>query len=813
MRQPDELTARSPSPSKDPAPSAPTQHAVQFYESDDFLSTVVADFAATGLRQHEAVVLVATPEHRQLFTERLRALSIDVGEAAREGTLLFVDAQETLKELMHQGLPQWERFRGGVATLLDRGRKVAASGRVRAYGEMVDLLWRAGDAHSALLLEGHWNRFATEQPFTLLCAYGVGGFHNDVHGSGLAAVCHEHSHVTPTEPGCGAMVDTRMREINLLQQRARALESEIQHRKELEEALRHTLFELRANQELVTLVAGASEVLSSSLDYETTLHNVVRLAIPVLGDFGYFDYVEGPDSVRRIAYAQEDARRQALLDPTRWERVDAGGANTCALSSGKSALYPNIDDAWLRQSVTSPAQQKLFSELAVRSMLTVPLAYQGAALGALTLFFADSGRRHSHEDLAFAEELARRAAASVENARLYRRLEEAVARQEEADRRKDEFLAMLGHELRNPLAPILTALQLMELHGDERSRRERNVIQRQAQHLTRLVDDLLDISRVTRGKAELKRERLELWLVINKAIETASPLLEQRNHRLDVHVPRTGLCVEADPVRLSQVFSNLLTNAAKYTEPGGHISVTATAEGDERVVRVEDNGCGLPPELLPTVFNLFVQGDRTLDRAQGGLGLGLALVRSLTELHRGTVSAHSDGPGKGSRFEVRLPAAAENAQPQAPTPAATLPARRRLRKSPERVLIVDDNSDAADLLGEALRDVGYEVRVVHDGPSALSVANEFQPQAALLDIGLPVMDGYELARRLREQLAGRPLRLVAVTGYGQERDKAHSERAGFDVHLVKPIELAAVLRTLEGEPVGAAALAAEPSRA
>jgi signal transduction histidine kinase len=358
---------------------------------------------------------------------------------------------------------------------------------------------------------------------------------------------------------------------------------------------------------------------------------------------------------------------------------------------------------------------------------------------------------------------------------------------ESANRAKDEFLAMLGHELRNPLSPILTALQLMKLHGPQGSERAREVIERQVMHLTRLVDDLLDVSRIARGKVELKREVIELAEIVAKAIEMASPLLEQRNHALTVDVPRHGLAVDADPTRLGQVVSNLLTNAAKYTPPAGRITVRARAEGGELMLSVQDTGIGIGPEVLPRIFEMFVQDIQASDRALGGLGLGLTIVRNLVERHGGSVSVRSDGPGRGSEFLVRLPRVERAAQ----AAEVRLPAARGGKLSVElpRILVVDDNADGAEMLAEILIEKGYDTRVAHDAPTALRVAAEFSPNVAFLDIGLPVMDGYELASHLRELPGLRGLRLIAVTGYGQESDRQRTREAGFHDHLVKPVDI------------------------
>jgi len=358
---------------------------------------------------------------------------------------------------------------------------------------------------------------------------------------------------------------------------------------------------------------------------------------------------------------------------------------------------------------------------------------------------------------------------------------------EAANRAKDEFLAMLGHELRNPLAPILTALQLLKLRGVDAAERERGIIERQVKHLVSLVDDLLDVSRITRGKIELRRAPIELADVVARAIEMSSPLLEQQRHDLRVDVPRTGLTVDVDASRMAQVIANLLTNAAKYTEPGGTISVTGRSEGDEVVLTVRDTGIGIDAEMLPRIFDLFAQERQTLERSQGGLGLGLAIVRSLVAMHGGSVMATSEGKGQGAEFTIRLGRTAAGVT--ASRPEAGEPARPAPVPSRSRVLIVDDNQDGALLLADMLSAFGYVTRVVHDGPSALREAEAFAPHIAVLDIGLPVMDGYELASRFKEHPILTRTRLVAVTGYGQEQDQRLSARAGFLAHLVKPVDM------------------------
>jgi signal transduction histidine kinase len=364
-----------------------------------------------------------------------------------------------------------------------------------------------------------------------------------------------------------------------------------------------------------------------------------------------------------------------------------------------------------------------------------------------------------------------------------------------SSRIKDEFLAMLGHELRNPLAPIVTALKLMKLRGqDADTGQEQAVIQRQVDHLVRLVDDLLDVSRIASGKVELRKDTVPLADVLNKAIEMASPLLEQKQHRLLVDVPTVRW--HGDPARLAQVVSNLLSNAARYTPAGGHVTLATRIKGGTVQIQVTDDGNGIAPQLLPHIFDLFVQGNRQLDRAKGGLGIGLALVRNLVQMHGGQVSAYSAGEGRGSTFTITLPDSVVEEVAPAPADSPSAPATAPEQGGGLRVLVVDDNQDAADSLAELLGALGYRPTVAYDPAHAIALAAGSMPQVAILDIGLPGMDGFELAGHLRRLPGGAGLKLVALSGYGQENDKTRSRQAGFAAHLVKPINIAELQLTL-----------------
>ena len=367
----------------------------------------------------------------------------------------------------------------------------------------------------------------------------------------------------------------------------------------------------------------------------------------------------------------------------------------------------------------------------------------------------------------------------------------------EADNRKDEFLATLAHELRNPLAPIRNGVELLKrLEGANPQAMEVvAVMERQMRHMVRLVDDLIDVSRITRNKLELRRQHVELGQVLRTAIEASQPLVEAKRHRVDLSLPPTPVYLEADATRLVQVFTNLINNSVKYTEPGGHIRVVAERHGGEVLVVVRDDGSGIPPQMLPRVFEMFTQLDRTLERSQGGLGIGLSMVKRLVEMHGGSITLHSEGVGCGTCVEVRLPAVLSPAPPPwAQAGGETRPAAAR------RIVVADDHRDAADSLATVLSMMGHEVNVAYDGVEAVAAVQAVDPDVVMLDIGMPRMDGHEACRRIRELPGRADSVLIAVTGWGQDEDRLRSQEAGFDLHLTKPLDPAAIESVLAGLP-------------
>jgi PAS domain S-box-containing protein len=365
-----------------------------------------------------------------------------------------------------------------------------------------------------------------------------------------------------------------------------------------------------------------------------------------------------------------------------------------------------------------------------------------------------------------------------------KRAEEALR---EADRRKDEFIALLAHELRNPLAPIRNGLQVLRLSDDPGVReRSQEVMDRQLSHMVRLIDDLLDVSRISQNKMDLRRSRVLLAEAVGGAVETARPLIDAAGHELTVSLPPDPVYLDADPTRLTQVFANLLTNSAKYTERGGRIWLTAAPAGGEVVISVRDTGIGIPAASLPTIFDLFSQVDRSIERATGGLGIGLALVKGLVEMHGGSVAVSSGGPGRGTEFTVRLPVLATDPQPFHHAPGGRV---GRVGSPGRRILVVDDNRDSAGTMAEMLTILGNEVVTAHDGVEAVEAAGAFRPEVVLMDVGMPRLNGYDATRRIREQAWGREMTVVALTGWGQEGDRLQSREAGCDGHLVKPVSL------------------------
>ncbi len=541
---------------------------------------------------------------------------------------------------------------------------------------------------------------------------------------------------------------------------------------------------LQRREQTARFLAQASADMAEVLDHQSTLQKIASTSVPAFADWCTVDLLDSEGRLRRLAASHIDPAKEKLLQTLRRQfppSLDDPHGVGAVLRTGEPEMVVNVPQGLRERMARDPEHLRILRELGACSFLCVPVSWRGKTLGALTYAHAESDRRYTPLDLLVATDLARRAAVAMENAHLYTELRDA-------DRRKDEFLATLAHELRNPLAPLRNALTLLKATDYDRETlaETRDTMDRQLAQMVRLVDDLLDVSRITRNRIELRKSLVRLDEVVQSAVEISRGLIDQGKHTLTIDLPPEPVLLYADPTRLAQVFSNLLNNAAKYTPDGGKIYLSAKPSEDHRVrVIVKDNGSGIDPAMLGRVFDLFAQEDHSLERSQGGLGIGLSLVRRLVELHGGRVEAHSPGRGRGSEFVVDLPmATATERQPPTPTDAAPSPAAPPRAR---RILVVDDNRDAATTLTKLLRRRGHEVATVFDGEEAVRMAGEFCPEVVLLDIGLPKLNGYEAAEQIRRQSPRQDLVLIALTGWGQDEDRRRASEAGFTHHLVKPV--------------------------
>ena len=557
----------------------------------------------------------------------------------------------------------------------------------------------------------------------------------------------------------------------------------------------HDITEQRLALQRQTFITRATELLSTAADLDLALAEVAQAAVVELADYAHVDLFGEDGSSRRLPVAHASSANAEVASELAKYPLPGEIPNRHPFHLERGAVVvARSTPEMIEKAARTPAHAAVLRAAGFDSFVLVPLWHRGRLFGVFTAHTAGSGRTFDERIVPVMTELGRIAATALENLRLGREREallasehEARERAEAANRAKDEFIALLGHELRNPLSPILSAVELLRHRGA--AVRETEVIERQTRHLVRLVDDLLDVSRIVHGKIELRHDRIVLSDAIAKGIEIANPQISAKSHALTIEMA-PELAVIGDDVRLAQVIANLLTNAARYTPPHGRIAVSSEREGNDAVIRVRDNGIGITADVLPRIFDMFVQAPQPSDRATGGLGIGLTLVHRIVELHGGTVIAASEGSDRGTEITIRLPlAGAATASTVQDSPEGLAKARR--------VLVVDDNVDAAELLGELLATRGHQVEVVHDGEQALARLSAMAFDTAIVDIGLPRMDGYELARRIRAQLHGQVQRLVALTGYGSLEDRERSKAAGFDVHLSKPVDTATLLGMLE----------------
>jgi signal transduction histidine kinase/DNA-binding response OmpR family regulator len=587
---------------------------------------------------------------------------------------------------------------------------------------------------------------------------------------------------TPIEP---EVLRTKVGVFVDLYQKTEAIRQQATHRVQLarEQAARQVAEKAMRR---AALLAEASRLLSRSLDFDTTLASLHRAVVPALADACQLVLYDATQEMWFApVIAEHDRERRAPRGShARVERVEPQLAEAVreAIESG------HAQPVALEVVAQAPA---LAGRKGWSSIFLAPLIARDLPLGAIICALHGSRRRFEPADIALIENLAGRAATALDNAQLFQTIRDG-------ERRKDEFLAMLGHELRNPLAAITNAGELTKLlePADPTYHESLEIIRQQAGLMKRLVDDLLDVSRITSGRVQLQKTLVDAGETVVRVAEATGPLFTSRGHTLQLELPEEPMMLEADPCRLEQILSNLLVNAAKYTDPGGQIRFGTSRQGDDVIFRVQDNGIGIGPDLLPNVFDLFAQANRSLHRAEGGLGIGLTIVRGLTELHGGRVWATSEGFGRGAEFVVCLPASVADRGQRTAELAGHAAESGESDSQSRRVLVVEDQPALARVTVALLKKLGHQVRAAADGPEALLAAREFEPEVVLLDIGLPGMDGYEVARSLRSEMGPSAPLLVAMTGYSQHEVNRHARKTDFDYHLVKPADLSALKELL-----------------
>jgi PAS domain S-box-containing protein len=697
-----------------------SDHFVQLYEQDSFLVEAVSHLIAEGLDAGGGGVVIATKPHREGIDHELRRRGLDPDSLIQSGRYVALDAAETLSRLIVNGWPDRTRFDDIIGSTIRSAFERSSHRQVQAFGEMVALLWAQGKRDVALRLEELWNVLTKKLPVSLCCAYPLDLLSNDAEGADFNKVCTEHSRVIPAESYTALRnPDDRLRLVSRLQLRAKVLEAKTANRRTAGQSLQ------LCERELTDFLENAAE----------GVHQL------------------GPDG--KILWAN---RSQLKLLGYRAEEY----------------VGRRVADFYVQPELFDKFWRTLMSDGIIHDFATDLRCKDGLARH---VFINSSGLWQDGKFLytrCFIRDV-------TERVQLENELRKKVAELAEADRRKNEFLAMLGHELRNPRGAVSTAAQVLEwTDSDLQATRARTILIRQTAHLARIVDDLLDVARVTSGRIALSKQPTNLAECITECVTTLR--CARRLDDGEVRVELEPVWVDGDPARLTQIATNLLLNAVKYTPEPRKIVVRAKAENGHVDFQVEDNGVGIPADFLPRVFDLFTKGAAGAD-SQGGLGIGLTLVRRLVELHDGTVTAASEGSGRGSVFTVRLPRIA------APQSTAVVANAAANPVAPRRILIIEDQDDARESLSATLELLGHHTFESRGGQGSVELALELQPDVALIDIGLPGLNGYELARQIRSAPAGRNMLLIALTGYGQADDRRRALESGFEMHLVKPLDL------------------------
>jgi signal transduction histidine kinase/ActR/RegA family two-component response regulator len=792
-----------------------SEHFVQFYEADRCLLDSLSGFIGTGLREGDGCIVLATDAHREGLEERLKADGLDVAAAGASGRYISLDASSSLSRFMIDGSPdpaQFVEFAGNLYSLAAEGGR-----RVRIFGEMVMLLWAEGNYEAALRLEEFWNELHSTRPFQLFCAYPMNGFN----GAGLAEplhhVCSTHARVIPAESYTALInPDDRLRAVIQLQQKARLLQAEVTERKEAEDALRAVKEELEVQVEDLRRLHEMSVGLTGTLDVDSVLEEVLRAALAVQDtDLGLLSLCEaGRDGLSLKVHSGFDEEFLKQID---WVPPGAGACGT----SYEQRRRIVVEDVEL-DPIFAPYREAAL-RAGVRACHSTPLiSRRGNMIGVLSVHFRRPHRPQERETRLM-DLYARTAADIIENARLHHQVqlkleerEQLLAREqlaraeaESANRLKDEFLATASHELRTPLTAIIGWSHMLQSDKLDEATFAHGLktIERNAKSQAQLVEDILDVSRVITGKLRLNVGAVDLSSVVNAAIDAVQLAADSKGIQLGVMLDPSARHISGDASRLQQVIWNLLSNAIKFTPAGGRIEVRMERAGRNVQILVSDTGDGIAPDFLPFIFDSFRQADASSTRRHGGLGLGLAIVRHLVELHGGTVQADSPGKGLGSTFTIALPLAtaterakARRKEVESLRPASETDAYLKPLPSLEgvRVLLVDDDRDTLNMLGVILTEYGAALQTAATAAEALEMLSWYKPDVLVSDLAMPDEDGYSLINKVRalESESARQVPAVALTAYVRVEDRARALSAGFNMFVPKPVEPAELLTAI-----------------
>jgi signal transduction histidine kinase/CheY-like chemotaxis protein len=781
-------------------------HFVQFYENDAFLLDSLSSFVRAGLGAGDACIVVGTKAHLDGLEERLQAHSVDVAAASACDQYICLDAAETLSKFMLEGTPEPDRFReviGGVIARAAKGQR-----RVRIFGEMVALLWAEGNHSAALRLEELWNELLKATPSLLFCAYPLNGFAEEALAGALGKVCTAHSRLIPAESYTSLTnADDRLRTIIGLQQKASLLQAEIAERKQAEDSLRAAKEELEVQVEDLRRLHDMSVRLTSTLDVESVLEEVLRAAMAVqgtdLGLLSLYDQERGGLSLK--VHSGFDAVIKEI------EHVPPGGGacGTC-YQQGRRVVVEDVE----LDPIFAPYRE-VAKRVGFRACHSTPLLTRnGNIIGVLSVHFRQP-HRPAERETRLIDLYARMSADIIENARLHHQAQEelearqqslvreqmARAEAEHANRLKDEFLATVSHELRTPLTAIMGwASMLSSGRLDEATRAHAvETIERNARSQAQLIEDILDVSRVITGKLRLNIEPVDAAAIINAAIDAVQLAADSKGIQLEVTLDPSARRVSGDASRLQQVVWNLLSNSIKFTPEGGRVRVRLERADSYAQIRVSDTGEGISQDFLPFIFEYFRQADGSSTRRHGGLGLGLAIVRHLVELHGGTVHADSQGRGHGVTFTIRLPLASSDDRPKSrrrdtnslrPNEDTKTRARPLPSLDSVQVLIVDDDQETLQMLTTLLRERGAKVQAASSATEALEMLRWYEPDVLVSDLAMPDEDGYSLICKVRalDVETGKQTRAVALTAYVRIEDRARALSAGFNMFVPKPVE-------------------------